>query len=65
MEIPNIASGDLDTMYEVTVGGFSIKYSALTYAYNKLVKTDTEEALQNLCRAMYLYNQAANTYFGK
>ena len=65
VEIPNIASGDLDTMYEVTVGGFSIKYSALTYAYNKLVKTDTEEALQNLCRAMYLYNQAANTYFGK
>lgn len=65
VEIPNIASGDLDTMYEVTVGGFSIKYGALTYAYNKLVKTDTDESLKNLCRAMYLYNQAANAYFGK
>ena len=63
VEIPNIASGDLDTMYEVTVGGFRVKYGALTYVYNQLSKTTTSETLRKLCQAIYLYNQAANEYF--
>lgn len=64
VEIPNIASGNLDTLYTVSVGGFSVTYSALSYVYSQLNKNSDAE-LMDLCRAIYLYNQEANTYFGK
>ena len=64
VEIPNIASGNLDKQYTVSVGGFSVTYSALSYVYSQLNK-NTDPELMDLCRAIYLYNQAANMYFGK
>ena len=63
VEIPDVASGDLDTMYTVTVGDFSIQYSAMTYVYNQLKKETNPEALKDLMRAMVLYNREANEYF--
>ena len=63
VEILNVASGDLDTMYTVTVGSFSVKYSALTYAYNQL-RNSTNTALRSLLQAMVVYNRRANDYFG-
>ena len=65
VEIPNVASSELDTMYTVTVGNFSVSYAALTYAYNQLKKDTTEESLQNLLRSLVLYNKEANNYFNK
>ena len=66
VEIPDVASSELDNMYTVTVGDFSVTYGALTYAYNKLKTETTEtnpETLKNLLRALVLYNQEANEYF--
>ena len=62
--IDNVASDELDNMYTVTVGDFSVTYGALTYAYNQLKKDTASDALKNLLRAMVLYNQEANEYFG-
>lgn len=64
VDIPNIPSAELDTMYTVSVGDFSITYSALSYVLSKLNKEDTEASLTNVLKAMYLYNQEANAYFG-
>lgn len=48
---------------------FTIEYSPYTYVKNKLNETAEGEELeklqklQNLCRALYLYGEAAKTYF--
>lgn len=47
-----------------TVGDITIKYSPLSYAYNVLSRDGYDESLTSLIRAMYLYYQAAQDYFG-
>ena len=64
----NIAAKDLDKTYTVTVSTaegkvVTVKTCALSYAY-KVVNKGTDEALVNLVKGLYLYNQAANAYFG-
>ena len=68
IKIPNIAAKDLDKTYTVTVSTaegtvVKVKTCALSYAY-KVVNKGTDEALVNLVKGLYLYNQAANVYFG-
>ena len=68
IKIPNIAAKDLDKSYTVTVSTaegkvVTVKTCALSYAY-KVVNKGTDEALVNLVKGLYLYNQAANAYFG-
>ena len=65
IEISNIASGNLDTTYTLTVGGITVKYSALSYVYTQLSKENLDSALANVLKALYLYNQEANKYFVK
>ena len=63
VEKKNIAASDLDTLYDFSIGGQSFRYSVLDYAaaiLNSSMGTDAE----NLAKALYLYNQAANAYFG-
>lgn len=63
--IPNIAAHALSETQEVIVSdGTSkdtLKYSALTYGYNVLNNSayNSNTALQNLVKALYLYNNAA------
>ena len=64
IEIPNIASGNLDRMYEAEAGDMTIRYSALSYA-KRMMDTSEDESLIRLLKALYLYNQEANTYFGQ
>ena len=70
IEIPSINARDLDKLYTVEVhdseGVFlTVKYGALSYAYQKVSKEATETpALVELCKALYLYSEAANGYFG-
>ncbi|MCD7784005.1 MAG: hypothetical protein LUH18_00210 [Oscillospiraceae bacterium] len=40
------------------------KYSVMSYAYTVVSGTGYDDSLVNLVKAMYLYNQAANTYLG-
>ena len=65
VEIPNIASGNLDKTYTVTAGGITIRYSAMSYVYTQLGKTDLDADLANTLKALYLYNQEANAYYGR
>jgi len=67
LTIENIAAKDLDTMYTVKVSSGSeemeIQTSALAYCYTVLKKGLLSTDMQNTCKALYLYNQAANDYF--
>lgn len=67
VEIPNILAHNLDKMYKVNAGGFSIEYSALSYGY-KVLESNSEtvtEKLKNLVKAMYLYNIETDEYSKK
>ena len=65
IDITDIPAHELDKKQNTDVGGVVIKYSPLSYAYSVL-KSDTADVklqkLQNLVKAMYLYNQAADAY---
>jgi hypothetical protein len=68
IEIPNISAKDLDKVYTVKVTSgagtvLTLKYSALSYVYSALSKGETG-TLTDLVKGVYLYNQAANAYFG-
>ena len=65
----NIEAANLDTAYQVVVTnkqtGESIEfnYSALQYAKSVLEGTGYKEALVNVVKALWLYNEAANEYY--
>ena len=41
----------------------TITYSPMTYCSNVLNGDTQSEALQNVCKALYLYAEAADSYF--
>jgi hypothetical protein len=67
LTIPNIPSKDLDSFYtiDVTYEGKTVefKYCVLSYANLALASTTAQDGIKNLCKALYLYNAAANDYF--
>jgi hypothetical protein len=70
VDIDGISAEDLDKTYTINVSckgeSFDINYSVLTYCYNVLKKTATDEdtmELKNTMAALYLYNQSAEKYF--
>ena len=69
VEIPNIAAKDLDVKHTVIVtkdgADYRFEYSALSYANGRLYNSKAKADIKNLCRALYLYNDAANKYFAK
>ncbi len=62
VEKKDIVAKDLDTLYTFTIGGVSFQYSVLDYAAAILDSNMGTDA-ENLAKALYLYNQAANAYF--
>lgn len=67
ISIPNISAKNLDETYVVELtheDGTVLKYeySALSYVYAQL-SNPRDNLLRNLCASIYLYNQAANSYF--
>ncbi|MBO4839187.1 MAG: hypothetical protein J5493_07470 [Lachnospiraceae bacterium] len=66
ISIPDIAGVDLDKMFIVKVPKtspkFEFQFSALSYA--NAIFSSSNEATADLARALYLYNQAAENYFG-
>ena len=69
VEIPNIPGARLDKVWTLALEKdgeivLSTRFSALSYCYTVLNSSQTD-TLKNLVRAIYLYNQAANAYFGK
>lgn len=63
--VENIAAHNLNAEHEVVVTDgsktLSATYNVMTYCYNVLSR-NRDENLQNLVRALYLYNASANTY---
>ena len=71
VEIKNISAADLDTLYTMVVtrkadnAVTTIKYSALNYVNMAIKYMGDDVNLVNAVKALYLYNDAANTYFGR
>ncbi len=61
LEKPNIAAKDLDETYEFGIGDCKINVSAIAYV-NMAMGKQTEN-FDNLLKALYNYNVAANAYF--
>ena len=61
-----VAAKDLDEMATVTVGGLTARYCGLSYVRQVAVlyPSNYGENLVNVAKALYAYNDAANTYFG-
>lgn len=72
VEIPDIPSGRLDSIYHIYVmdsEGIDVNswhYSALSYGYLVMNNTEGEvsQELIYVCKALYLYSKYANEYFG-
>ena len=70
IDIKDINAADLDVKYEVTVTNkttletITFSYSALSYAKYVLDYALAGTNLVNVIKAMYFYNEAANSYFG-
>ena len=62
LEIKNVSAKDLDETQTFEIGGFTIRCSALSYAY-AVLGGEYDESLKNVVKALYLYNAAANEYF--
>lgn len=66
VEFANITANKLDNMYTVTVTAgdhtFDATCSAMTFCYNALINSD-HVALQDVAKALYLYNKEAKAYF--
>ena len=68
VDVTNISAKDLDTNYTVVVNdGFEtveVTLTPMTYCYNVLNNESAyAQSLVDLCKALYLYNQAANDHF--
>lgn len=60
IKIADIAAHNLDKEYVVTVGGLTVKYSAMSYGY--MAMFTQSETVKNVIRTLYTYNQAAKAY---
>ena len=66
LQVKNIAAPNLDTAHTFTITDgtdtYTVTASALSYGYTSVKNGNAER--QNLGKALYLYNQAADAYFG-
>ena len=65
--IRGISASELDNDFDIDKADADcfLSYSPLTYCYNVLHRKSGSDALQKVCKALFLYNQAANAYFDK
>lgn len=64
-DITGIPAGMLGTPQEKKIDDWSISYSPMSYVYSVLNSDYADENLKNLCKALYLYEQAAEAYQNK
>ena len=63
ISISGIVSKDLDKVYTITIGGYTITYCALSYVEQTLSGTVENVALANLVKALYSLSVEAEQYF--
>ena len=64
-ELKNVSAPNLDTLYTLKIGNTEYKYSVLDYVKACLNSDGITASMKALAKATYLYNQAANSYFGR
>ena len=64
IQVSNISAKDLDVWHTFTLGDITIEYAPLSYVDRVQAVASSDVDLVNLVTALYLYNQAADTYFG-
>ncbi len=70
VEIASVPAAYLDNLYTITVTNeesgetYSVTTSVLSYL-RSVLETSSDDQERNLAKAMYLYNQAANDFFGR
>ena len=66
LTVDNIPADKLDEMYNFTLTSdentATLSFGALSYCYMALNNSSASEKAKNLCKAIYAYNTAANTY---
>ena len=71
VDITDIPAAYLDYLYTITVTNtetketYAVETSVLAYLKDLLESSGATDSQRNLAKAMYLYNQATNTFFGK
>ena len=63
ISIRGIVSKDLDKVYTITIGGYTITYCALSYVEQTLSGTVENVALANLVKELYSLSVEAEQYF--
>lgn len=63
VEIANIVAKDLNKAYAVTIGGYTVTYSALSYVQAILALDIDDVALNNVVKAIYNAWVAADAFF--
>ncbi len=64
VEIPNIPAHRLSQMQEVTVGGITVRYGALSYVNQVLNFAAATPETVNMAKALFVYYEAAKAYAG-
>ena len=62
VEIPNIPAHRLSQMQEVTVGGITVRYGALSYVNQVLNFAAATPETVNMAKALFVYYEAAKAY---
>lgn len=62
IDITDISADKLNDACKTSIGGYSVSYSPMSYAYAVLSSDKASDSLKNVVRALFLYNQAANAY---
>ena len=63
ISISGIVAKDLDEIYTIKVGGYTITYCALSYVEGTLSNTETTVTLANLVKTLYALSIEAEQYF--
>jgi hypothetical protein len=63
IEIPNIAAQNLDDIYNVTVGGLTVRYGGLSYVNQINNLSNATEIQKDMAKALFAYCKAAEGYF--
>ena len=64
VRVRGINAKHLGNRFTLMWGNYAVTYSPMNYCYNVLNDPNSDEKLVNVCKALYLYWQAADTYFG-
>lgn len=63
VEIPNIAAANLGQTYEICIDGYTVNYSAMSYAYSVLSTQPNTSKSVDVVKAMCIYSAIASEYF--